>query len=149
VVSEEWATLDDPPIRLRLGADAEGGLKFCELCLTDETGIGQGLVDGIDIEAIRAVVTKAVESHNARVEAWASKRSYRAKVKVPERRPYGDEFFQRVADVYLGLVSEGCRSPALEIAKASDAEPSSVRGWIQQARQRGYLRAGRQGALGG
>jgi hypothetical protein len=50
------------------------------------------------------------------------------------------EFLERVATVYSAAVEEGDSRPALRVQEELDAAvPETARGWIRQARKRGFL----------
>jgi len=55
------------------------------------------------------------------------------------RQRLTDEFLQQVTDVYNAAVGEGDRRPALRVvAVLGPAPPETARGWIRQARKRGF-----------
>lgn len=62
---------------------------------------------------------------------------------VPPARPYGDDFYAQVADVYraLSLIE---RSPAGAIADANGVPITTAHRWVKVARQRGLLEPARR-----
>jgi len=70
-----------------------------------------------------------------------------ARLDVPERPPYGEDFYRRVAETYLRLV-DGTYAPAALIADANGINVGRVRWWIAEARRMGYLPPGRKGKAG-
>jgi hypothetical protein len=68
-----------------------------------------------------------------------------ARLRVPEGQPKPDSFYREVARVY-GEVSLSSPRPARVIAEANDVLPSTVHGWVKEARRREFLAPGeRQG----
>jgi hypothetical protein len=70
-----------------------------------------------------------------------------AKLKVPARRPYPDDFFREVASLYAAL-SARTRGPAGLIADANGVPVSSVHRWVKRARALGFLPPGQRGRAG-
>lgn len=66
---------------------------------------------------------------------------------IPTTRRYPDGFYDRLAEVYGDLATEG-RRPAAAIAEANGVPVSQVHGWIKEARRRGSLSPGRPGRAG-
>ncbi|MGW4752010.1 hypothetical protein [Streptomyces chartreusis] len=69
----------------------------------------------------------------------------------PLRKPEGritDDFLQELAATYRWLVNNGRRAPASVIADQTGAPVATVRRWIANARQRGFLPPGRPGRAG-
>lgn len=62
----------------------------------------------------------------------------RARLVIPEARPYPDEFYERVAELYTSLAWRS-GSPAKDIADEYEVPVRTVHGWIAKARHRGYL----------
>ena len=58
------------------------------------------------------------------------------RIKIPVTRPYPDEFYAKVADLYL---STEANRPAVEIAEANDVPLTTAHRWIREARKRGLL----------
>jgi hypothetical protein len=75
------------------------------------------------------------------------RRTKAPRLNVPARRPYPDEFFRKLADLYARLAREGER-PAKTIADANGIPMGTVYGWIREARRRGLLPPARQGTRG-
>ncbi len=73
--------------------------------------------------------------------APAKPRSPRLKMKIPTGHRKPDSFYEQVADRfgYLSTVSE---RPAAELAAANDVPPTTVHGWVREARRRGLLPSG-------
>jgi hypothetical protein len=65
---------------------------------------------------------------------------------IPDAPPYPEKFYREVARVYSRL-SKYTHRPAEELAQAHDVPVRRVHGWIKEARQRGYLGAGRRGKV--
>ncbi|MFI6513572.1 hypothetical protein ACIBCT_38715 [Streptosporangium sp. NPDC050855] len=57
---------------------------------------------------------------------------------IPDDYRKPDEFYQRVADLFLWLAAITSR-PAQEIAEANQVKPSTVHRWISEAKARGLL----------
>jgi hypothetical protein len=74
-------------------------------------------------------------------------RAPKGRLKVPEGRSYGDDFYRRVAEVY-GALAVGSSRPAVVIAEANGVPVRTVHRWIYEARRRGFLPAGSQGRAG-
>lgn len=63
-------------------------------------------------------------------------------LRAPRRRPApgkprNPDFYRRVLAQYNGLVEEGCKDPAAELARRMDEKHSTVKSWLR--RGRGYL----------
>jgi hypothetical protein len=70
-----------------------------------------------------------------------------AKIKVPEKKPYPNEFYQSVATAYR-LCIAASMSPGPTIAGAKGVPLTQVHGWIRIARAKGLLAAGQIGKAG-
>ncbi|HZB40722.1 MAG TPA: hypothetical protein VE487_07145 [Ilumatobacter sp.] len=68
-------------------------------------------------------------------------------LEVPDHRPYGDEFYKRVAAQYAALAQHVGR-PAAELAEVNDEPVTNVHSWVKEARRRGFLPPGRKGKAG-
>jgi transposase-like protein len=64
------------------------------------------------------------------------------------RRPHSDEFLARVAQEYARAASGG-QTPVRAVAERHGDTVVKVRGWIHQARMRGFLEHSAQGRSGG
>jgi transposase-like protein len=64
------------------------------------------------------------------------------------RRPHSDDFLARVAQEYARAASDG-RTPVQTVAERHGDTVAKVRGWIHQARVRGFLEHAAQGRGGG
>jgi hypothetical protein len=65
------------------------------------------------------------------------------------RHGFGDDFYRRVALLYLELQSAGWGRGILgEIARLEDRPRETVSTWVRQARKRGFLTAGTPGRAG-
>ncbi len=70
------------------------------------------------------------------------------RLKIPKEPKKPDEFYRRVADLYMALTESGSRRPAAEIAEANkdqDVEITRVHRWIREARAREKARPGSTG----
>lgn len=67
---------------------------------------------------------------------------------APPGKPYGDDFYQRVADAYHYLCAQGDKRVVVRLAEINDAPPSTAYGWVKEARRRGLIRPGRAGMPG-
>ena len=65
------------------------------------------------------------------------------------RKGHTDAFLAAVAAEYDVASREGSRSPVKEIAQRRDQPVARVRGWVYQARERGFLLGRGQGRKGG
>jgi hypothetical protein len=65
----------------------------------------------------------------------------------PHPRPKPDSFYQQVAQDYLDAASVSAR-PAVNLAKGAGVPVSTVRGWVAEARRRGFLPPGQKGRRG-
>jgi hypothetical protein len=65
----------------------------------------------------------------------------------PPGRPRPDSFYQQVANDYLAAASVSAR-PAVNLARGADVPVSTVRGWVAEARRRGFLPPGQKGRRG-
>jgi len=70
-----------------------------------------------------------------------------ATLDIPISRPWPDDFYRRVADLYRRLVGV-VRAPAGVIADANRVPVKRVHEWVKVARDRGFLLPGRQGKAG-
>lgn len=70
------------------------------------------------------------------------------RLSTPKSDVYPEAFFSRVADHYRWYVETGSRRPAAQIAEDADVAVTTVHRWIREARRRGHLPPGRQGASG-
>jgi hypothetical protein len=66
---------------------------------------------------------------------------------VPKTRPYPDEFYAAVADLYKRDASVSHR-PAAWIAEQNGVSVAQVHRWVAEARRRGLLPPGRPGKAG-
>jgi hypothetical protein len=69
------------------------------------------------------------------------------KLRAPTSTHIGDAYYRRVAETYGALVQTSTR-PVVELAEMVGKPTATVRGWIREARRRGYLSAGKQGTAG-
>lgn len=69
------------------------------------------------------------------------------KLGPPHPRPKPDSFYQDVANEYLAAASVSAR-PSVVLAKGAEVPVSTVRGWVAEARRRGFLPAGQKGRRG-
>jgi hypothetical protein len=74
-------------------------------------------------------------------------RSKSVRLRVPDTKRFGDEFYARVADVYLELLERNER-PIVALAEANDRPYKTVAAWVREARRRGMLPPGRAGKAG-
>jgi hypothetical protein len=65
----------------------------------------------------------------------------------PPGRPRPDSFYQQVASDYLEAASVSSR-PSLNLAAGAGVPVSTVRGWVAEARRRGFLPPGQKGRRG-
>jgi hypothetical protein len=75
------------------------------------------------------------------------RRRWQARLKVPTERPYPDNFYRRVAELYSYLATT-CDRPAAEIAVANNVPVTTVHRWVKESRRRGFLAPGRRGRAG-
>jgi hypothetical protein len=77
------------------------------------------------------------------------KRARRAvrRVRVPERPPYGERFYEAVADAYRACVAAEL-PPGPTLAEAQGVPVTQAHHWIRSARSRGLLAAGQSGKTG-
>jgi hypothetical protein len=71
-----------------------------------------------------------------------------ASLPVPGARPYGDEFYKQVADVYLRVQAVDGH-PNRVMADANGVPTTTVAEWVKQARARKYLAPGQKGRVHG
>jgi hypothetical protein len=76
------------------------------------------------------------------LDRWSS-----ARLRIPDKRPYGDEFYGQVAAKYSALAEQTSR-PAAELAEVNGLKAATVHKWIREARRREFLPPGRQGKRG-
>ncbi len=67
---------------------------------------------------------------------------------VPRSKPKPAEFFLSVANLYRQLGESGSPRPSAEIAEANGVPAATVRGWVREARNRGFLGPATKGAVG-
>jgi hypothetical protein len=65
----------------------------------------------------------------------------------PPGRPRPDSFYQQVASDYLAAASVSAR-PSVNLATGAGVPVSTVRGWVSEARRRGFLPPGQKGRRG-
>jgi hypothetical protein len=65
----------------------------------------------------------------------------------PPGRPRPDSFYQQVASEYLAAASVSAR-PSVDLARGAGVPVSTVRGWVADARRRGFLPPGQKGRRG-
>jgi hypothetical protein len=65
----------------------------------------------------------------------------------PPGRPRPDSFYQQVAEDYLAAASVSAR-PSVNLARGAGVPVSTVRGWVAEARRRGFLPPGQKGRRG-
>jgi hypothetical protein len=65
----------------------------------------------------------------------------------PPGRPRPDSFYQLVASDYLEAASVSSR-PSVNLATGAGVPVSTVRGWVAEARRRGFLPPGQKGRRG-
>jgi hypothetical protein len=65
----------------------------------------------------------------------------------PPGRPRPDSFYQQVADDYLAAASVSAR-PSVNLARGAGVPVTTVRGWVAEARRRGFLPPGQKGRRG-
>jgi hypothetical protein len=68
-------------------------------------------------------------------------------LRVPEGQPKPDSFYREVARIY-SEVALNTASPAVVIAEANSVKPTTVHGWVKEARRRGLLAPGERQARG-
>jgi hypothetical protein len=146
VVSEAWATLGD--LRVRLGVDGDGHDIFIEVALRNDRGVTQARWDEVNLAETMVRIEEANRSIQDKIAGRSAKRTHRKHLLIPKSRPYPESFFESVASLYLMLVNEGVQNPAVAVAEANKVRVTSVRGWIRQARLRGYLDPGEKGKVG-
>jgi len=59
-----------------------------------------------------------------------------------------DDFLRRVADAYYARVRRGEAAPHMVLSAEAGVPPRTIRGWVHEARRRGIMPPGRQGAVG-
>ena len=70
------------------------------------------------------------------------------RLKIPKEPKKPDEFYRRVAELYMALTESGSRRPAAEIAEANKdqfVEITTVHRWIREARAREKAHPGSTG----
>jgi hypothetical protein len=65
----------------------------------------------------------------------------------PPGRPRPDSFYQQVASDYLAAASVSAR-PSVNLARGAGVPVTTVRGWVAEARRRGFLPPGQKGRRG-
>jgi hypothetical protein len=66
-------------------------------------------------------------------------------LRIPEGQPKPDSFYQEVARLF-GEIAVNSPRPAAVLAEANDVKPSTVHGWVKEARRRGLLAPGERQA---
>jgi hypothetical protein len=144
-----WFRLNDPPVDIRL-IEVDGRVRI----VTVQNN------HGLDATTLRMIPMGAIEARanvdgpapgtwgyaRPRIRIQQANRAM-AKIVIPTTKPYGDQFFQQVAEAYKRCVSAGL-SPGPTIAKAKGVPVSQVHGWVRVARLKGLLGAGRIGKTG-
>jgi hypothetical protein len=147
----------------RVGDVAEPKIVVAEIYLARPTGVGLQVLRDLPLAKIEAAVNQP--AHYAEVLAllppanrvmvpfpwkaesswWFAKppkrRAPRLRISIPSGQPKPDEFYQQVAErfAYLTTVS---RRPATDLAEANGVKPTTVHGWVKEARRRGLLPSG-------
>lgn len=112
---------------------AEDALELLRMVLPDV----HAELDGrprVEIPALDPIEPVALEPVDPRLD-------------VPPARPFPDEFYEQVAELYRAL-SLRTRAVAATIADANGVQVTQVHRWIKVARQRGHLGAGQRGKVG-
>jgi hypothetical protein len=68
-----------------------------------------------------------------------------SRIRVPKTRPYPEDFYKQVANIYSALAAIGSKQPAVEIAEASKVPTSTVHRWVKEARRLNLLPEGQRG----
>jgi hypothetical protein len=160
------------PVVVRVEEAADGRLEIVELLLprgepVTSDQLRQVPVGRIDAWANRpgnreAVLSSLTEAHTTLAEEAAAEAASQAnaveqarkrnrakslRVPQPRGRRYPDSFYERIAELYLDLSESGGR-PAAAIAEANGVPATTVHRWFREARDRGFLHAGRAGKAG-
>lgn len=124
----DWATLPEAlpetvigadDIRLKLGEQLD---RWVALTLSRAQRASERTARELTGRDVKVVITDAPERRR------------------PGRRPLPDEFLQKVSEDYVAAVKRGVRDPSAEVGRLNGAANSNTaRGWVRQARNRGFL----------
>lgn len=161
------------PVWVRVQPTPEGRLVIRELYLTADNDLGS---ERIDTEQLRRLSPSRIEATLNRPEEKAlileridkapgpkephgpAKRTPMVRSETswdvhgeglvpPPGRPRPDSFYQKVASEYLEAASVSAR-PSVNLATGAGVPVSTVRGWVAEARRRGFLPPGQKGRRG-
>jgi hypothetical protein len=161
------------PVWVRVQPTPEGRLVIRELYLTADNDLGS---ERIDTEQLRRLSPSRIEATlntpgdkalildrigkgpgpkeprgpakpSPMVRGSVSGHVHGEGLVPPPGRPRPDSFYQQVASDYLAAASVSVR-PSVNLAKGAGVPVSTVRGWVAEARRRGFLPPGQKGRRG-
>lgn len=132
-----------PTVRVRT-EDVDGRRVIVALHIERDDGgpLGSEDLRHVSLAAIEAWLNRdEMATHRTRVDQ-------RKAVQPPRDRPYPDEFYADVAQVYRELVADRRLAPAPTIAEMACVPITTVHRWVREARSRGHLPPARKGMAG-
>jgi hypothetical protein len=161
------------PVWVRVQPTSEGRLVIRELYLTADNDLGSERIDTEQLRRLspsrieatlntptdKALILNSIDKAPGPKEPCGpTKRTpmVRSKTSVhvhgeglvpPPGRPRPDSFYQQVASDYLSAASVSAR-PSVDLATGAGVPVSTVRGWVAEARRRGFLPPGQKGRRG-
>jgi hypothetical protein len=161
------------PVWVRVQETPEGRLVIRELYLTADNDLGSERIDTDQLRRLSPARIEATLNRSAEkalilelldtapgpkeprgpakpspmVRGSVSGHVHGEGLVPPPGRPRPDSFYQQVASDYLAAASVSAR-PAVNLAKGAGVPVTTVRGWVAEARRRGFLPPGQKGRRG-
>jgi hypothetical protein len=137
------------PVELRL-VERQGRTYITALHLELDEGIDASMLRQIPLGLIEAQAnvpeTTTWREAAPKARVYGAKRAA-TKIKIPDKKPFPDEFYQSVASAYHLCVAAGL-SPGPTLAEAKGVPLTQVHGWVRIARAKGLLATGSIGKAG-
>jgi hypothetical protein len=135
-------------VDLRFTEQPDGSFRITAIWLEHADGIEAVALRNIPLGAITDTINgwgelpdrarRFVPGEPAKGARADHARALAAKLRVPERQPYGDAFYQALAETYAACRAAGL--PAAKVVAGAQQVPMHVvYGWARVARQRGLL----------
>lgn len=150
----------DAEYLVRCAEQASGRLVVVQVLIKTTAGVSSATLRDVPVGRIETTINAEAElAAHARLDGeadellarlWQTPPRWIIRQNVkgePLERPDGSDpeaFYGRVAERYRALVRDTSK-PAMAIAEEANVPPATARRWINEARRRGLLPAGRQG----